>query len=123
MKLAERDAPGQLAEADEPEDSAELEWLGAQYQDLTPGLRSMHGIPDDTRGVFVTEVLPSSPLWDEGVRPGFVISEVNGRGIGGVWDFEEAVSGARAGTFLRFYVELFDSGERRYAGFAIVQAP
>jgi serine protease Do len=124
VKLRER--PGQddqEAENDEPEENGGIEWLGIQYQDLTNALRGAHGVPDDVDGIVVTNVAPTSPLYDQFVRPGSIISEVNGRPIEGVADFEKAVKGAKPGTYVRLYTLQFGQRGQRAANFAVVQVP
>jgi S1-C subfamily serine protease len=67
--------------------------------------------------VWVTRVEPDSPLADEGVQPGDLVAEVNGRPVSGIDEFEAAVEEAAAGSFLRFYVQRFDPGSGRWTSF------
>ncbi len=107
----------------EPEEESGIEWMGLRYQDLTPGIRSSHGMSDNATGVFVVDVLATSPLWDEGVRPGDLIAEVNGQAISGVSDFESVVNGTSSG-YLRLYIERYNPrGGAMAAFFAIVPVP
>ena len=99
----------------------ELEWLGLQYQNLTPGLRSAEQIEEDVDGVFVSDVRPSSDLFDEGIRSGDVITEINGEPISGIADFERLVADVGSGSFLRFYVRRVRSGGQGF--FAFVRVP
>ena len=101
-----------------------LEWLGVQFQDITSQIRSSHRIPEDIDGAWEIEVSPSSALYDEQVRPGDILSEVNGTPVGSVREFEEIVSGAESGSSLRLYVNRHDARSGRTASFfAIVQVP
>ncbi len=114
VELSER--PSDVAGAEDDSDSEEggIEWLGLRYQDLTPGLRSSHGIPEDLNGVWITEISPRSPLYDEGVRAGEIINiitEVNGKPIQGVSDFEDLVRGSEPGSRLRVYIRRFARGQ------------
>ena len=124
VKLTERpgspEAPGPA-----PGDAeGGIEWLGLQYQNLSPGLRQMHGIPDRARGVWITQVEPDSPLWDEGVRQGDLIAEVNGQGVDDVDGFESLVEEAPSGSYIRFYVQRFDArADRAISFFAPVRKP
>ncbi|MFN7940696.1 MAG: Do family serine endopeptidase [Thermoanaerobaculia bacterium] len=125
VKLGER--PGGEAEpverdSDQP---AGIDWMGIDYQDVTPATRGSFGLPNDAEGVVVKEVGASSPLYDEGVQPGDVVVEVNGKAIRGVVEFEREVKAARSGAFLRLYLQRFDprSGERATSFFAIVRVP
>ena len=72
---------------------------------------------------MVTNVSPTSPLYDQFVRPGTIISEVNGQSIEGVADFEKAVKNAKPGTYVRLYTLQFGARGQRAANFAVVQVP
>ena len=126
IKLAER--PSEGGEAEEEEDSEEggIEWLGLRYQDITPGLRSTHGLPEDADGVWITDISPRSPLYDEGVRSGQVINlitEVNGRRVGSVAEFEEIVREATSGSRLRLYLRRFGRGQELQPLFVFPAVP
>ena len=125
VQLGER--PNGEAESEAPDGGNEpsgTQWLGIEYQDLTASLRKSRGIPDDLDGVWVSEVTPSSPLFEEGLREGDVITEVSGAAVDGAAGFESLVKGARAGSYLRLYVRRFDPrSERDLAFFAIVRVP
>ncbi len=125
VKLRERPA-GQAQEdtsSGKPEGSSGIEWLGIQYQDLTSSLRSAHGIPASTAGIIVTSVTPTSPLYEQFVRPGSIITEVNGQAIRGAGDFESAIKSAKPGAYLRFYALQFDQRGGSTPFFAVVQVP
>jgi serine protease Do len=124
VKLSER--PGQREQESRLPEKGEtgIDWLGIQYQDLTSGLRSTHGVPESTDGVVVTNVAPSSPLYEQAVRPGSIITEVNGQPVKSVADFEKAVKGAKPKSYLRLYVLSFGQrGTRAQPFFAVVQVP
>ncbi len=114
VKLAERPTEEAATQPVPGEGGGGIEWLGLRYQDLTPGLRSMHGLPEDLEGVWVTAVSPRSPLYDEGLRTSpliSVITEVNGRAVRNVEEFESVVRSAGSGSRLRVYVRRFDRGQ------------
>jgi serine protease Do len=124
VKLSER--PGQREQESRLPEKGEtgIDWLGIQYQDLTSALRSSHGVPEGTDGVVVTNVTPTSPLYEQALRPGSIITEVNGQPIRSVVDFEKAVKGAKPKSFLRLYVLSFGQrGARPQPFFAVVQVP
>jgi serine protease Do len=132
VKLRERPANTQGGEDEvnpgggKPEGSSGIEWLGIQYQDLSGALRNGHGIPSDVSGIIVTSVTPTSPLYEQFVRPGTIISEINGQPIKGTADFERIVKSAKPGSYLRFYTLLPDprGGSRSpQSNFAVVQVP
>jgi serine protease Do len=124
VKLSERPGDDQVADARPAEDESGIDWLGLQYQSLSPSLRSLHGVPDDVEGVLISNVAPTSPLYEQAVRPGSVITEVNGREIKSVEEFEELVKAAKPKSYLRFYVmNIARRGEAVQPFFAVVQAP
>jgi serine protease Do len=107
----------------EDEGESGIDWLGIQYQSITQSLRSTQDIPDSVDGIMVTNVAPTSPLYDQFVRPGTVITEVNGQEVHNVADFEKLVKSARSGSYLRLYVMPFARGQQGQPFFAVVQAP
>ena len=124
VKLGERDS--EQADTDEPEPQRDsgTAWMGLQYQDLTPALRRGHSIPADINGVWVDSVSPRSPLVEEDLREGDVISEINGRPVRSADDFERMVGEARSGAYLRLYVRRIDPRDGRAAAFfATVRVP
>jgi len=123
VELAER--PGFVEDEPDQPDDAEggIDWLGLQYQNLTPGLRQMHGIPEGVDGAWVTNVEPDSPLWEENIRPGDILMEVNGQAVSGISDFEEIVEGQESGSFLRLYVRRYGQSGQSASFFAIVRVP
>ena len=126
VKLGERPERDATAEDEgEPEEDTEsgIDWLGIQYQDLSQSLRQMHEIPNNVDGVVVTQVSPTSPLYEQFVRPGTIITEVNGQAVDGVEAFERIVKGSKSGSYLRLYVMPFVRGQRAQPFFAVVQVP
>jgi serine protease Do len=125
VKLGER--PGGEEQAEQPTEkrSRGFSWMGLDYQELTPSLREGHGIPAEAQGVFVADVGASSPLVDKLVRPGDVITEVNGQAVKTVADFEKAVGQVKSGAFLRLYLRRFDPRDPKTVNgfFAIVRVP
>ena len=124
VRLRERPIQGQEEVSNaRPEGGGGIEWLGIEYQDLTSGLRESHGLPASVSGVLVTEVAPTSPLYEQLVRPGVIISEVNGRPVKSVSEFEAAIKGAKSGSYLRLYAQQIGRGGDTTPFFAVVQVP
>jgi serine protease Do len=126
VDLAERPIEGEEPPPSEAEGESAIEWLGIRYQDLTPGLRSMHGLPEDLEGVWVTELSPRSPLYEEGLRAGQminVITEVNGQAVPDVATFEEIAGAAPSGSRLRVYVRRFFRGQERQPVYVFPAVP
>jgi serine protease Do len=128
VKLRERPVTSQTDDETnpaKPEGSSGIEWLGIQYQDLSSSLRGAHGIPSDVSGIIVTSVTPTSPLYEQFVRPGTIISEINGQSFKSAADFERIVKSAKPGSYLRFYTLQPDprGGRAPQSFFAVVQVP
>ena len=125
--LSERPLEGVESESTRGPEESGIEWLGLRYQDLTPGLRSMHGLPEDLEGVWITEISPRSPLYDEGLRAGGnvlnVIIEVNGIKVESVAEFERVVRDAESGSRLRIYVRRFAGGQEGQPVFVFPAVP
>lgn len=125
VELAERPAGEQAEPASEEEEGGGIEWLGIRYQDIVPGLRAMHRIPEEVAGVWITDVSPRSPLYEAGVRADVIsiIAEINGQGIASVDDLERVVGAAPAGSRLRMYVRRFANGQEVNPLFAFPAKP
>jgi serine protease Do len=124
VKLGVRPGGSEVAANPEKEEDSGIEWLGIGYRELSPAIRSQHGLPEDLEGVWVTNVAQTSPLFDQGVQPGQIISEVNGRPTPDIESFEAAVKAAAKGSVLRLYVKAFNprGGDSR-GSWAFVQVP
>ena len=123
VKLAERKVNTEMAQERKPEGRGGIDWLGIQYEDLTDSLKQGHNMPDNVEGIIVTNVAPTSPLYEQFVRPGSIITEVNGQKVKGVADFEQIIKGAKKGSYLRLYALQFDQRGTPQPFFAVVQAP
>jgi serine protease Do len=125
VSLSERPGLNQQASNDERQDgNSGINWLGLQYEDLSQSVRSSFSLPTNVSGVLVTNVAATSPLYDQAVRPGSIISEVNGQPVHNVAEFERAVGGAKSKSFLRLYTLRFGrQGQSLPPFFAVVQVP
>jgi len=94
--------------------------LGAQVAALSPDIRSQLNLPPTVTGVVIARVAPDSPLADQGVSPGDVITEVNGTPVKTRAEFDAEVSKVRKGDYLRLYVRRFDPEE--ISRFVVVRA-
>jgi serine protease Do len=64
---------------------------GVSVDELNPQIARQLQLPDNTRGVLVTEVRPDSAAAEAGLRRGDVIQQVNRRDVATVREFENAV--------------------------------
>jgi serine protease Do len=124
VKLRERPDEKQTAAVEPASKGNGIDWLGIQYDDLSSSVRSIHGVPESVEGVVVNNVAPTSPLYEQAVRPGSIITEVNGQPVKNVDDFEKVVKAAKPKSYLRLYVLSFAGrGGRGQPFFAVVQVP
>jgi serine protease Do len=73
---------------------------GITVQNLTPTLRKQLGVSNDTHGVVVTEVDPSSPA-AQYLEQGDVVVSINRHEVNSVADFNKLASEAKGQTLLR----------------------
>jgi serine protease Do len=71
--------------------------LGMAVQNLTADLAQQFGYEDKT-GVIVARVMPGSEAAQKGIRPGYLIKEINRQEIESVDDFERAVEQSSRGN-------------------------
>ena len=81
--------------------------LGLQLTELTPDIRSQIRAGSDVSGVVVEDVRDVSPAGDRGLAVGDVVTEVNGKPVRSVADFESEAARAKKGDYLRLYVRRF----------------
>jgi len=52
-------------------------WLGVYIQEVTPEIAKQFGLPEDTKGVLVGDVVKDSPAEKSGIKRGDIITKVN----------------------------------------------
>ena len=103
--------PDQIAQAGGREES-EASW-GMTVANISDEHIQRYRLPDDQKGIVVTEIEPGSPAEAAGIRPGDVVEEVNRQAVSSVSDFTTAVKKvedaetllllARRGNFTSFF--------------------
>ena len=76
-------------------------WIGVEPQDLNPELAATFGLKPaaaKSGGVMIAGVLQNGPAAQAGIRPGDVITAVNGKTVGNVSQLLTAVAGLKPGT-------------------------
>jgi len=76
-------------------------WIGVEPQDLNPELAATFGLAPGAAkagGVIITGVLQNGPAAQAGIRPGDVITAVNGKAVGNVSQMLTAVAALKPGT-------------------------
>ncbi|MEY4549722.1 MAG: hypothetical protein RL685_5917 [Pseudomonadota bacterium] len=99
VKLESR--PGKQATAGGSE--RESGGFGLSLRPFTPGLRQELGV-DANSGVLVAEVSPGSPAARAGLRPGDVVTDVDGKAVSDPGELATALRGLKAGQVARLKV-------------------
>ena len=81
--------------------------LGISVTNLTPDLRQRLNVGSGVSGVIVEDVQEDSPAADQGVAPGDIITEINGKKVSSVSDFRGELDHVRKGDYIRLYVRRF----------------
>jgi serine protease Do len=106
VTLEEREL--QETTADPSQDSDDegdvFERVGVTVTELGPGARQSFRIGSEIEGVVVTRVRPLSPASEEGVQPGFVITEANGASVTSPSELRATTEKVEVDGFLRLYV-------------------
>ncbi|NIT36539.1 MAG: Do family serine endopeptidase [candidate division Zixibacteria bacterium] len=91
--------------------------LGFNVGNLTPSLRRKLGLPEDQEGVVVGSIRQASDAYQNGLRKGDVIVEVNREAVSDVGDFNRAVSDISVGDQVLLVV--ITEGHTRYVTFEL----
>ncbi|HVN37165.1 MAG TPA: trypsin-like peptidase domain-containing protein [Myxococcota bacterium] len=86
-------------------------WLGLEFQDLTPELRSALSLPAQLRGALVNRIRDPSPAAQAGVARGDVLTRVDGQVIESARDFYERLGSVTNGQELS--LSLYRDGHER----------
>jgi serine protease Do len=89
VKLGELPTPQEEASNHDAKSGGALE--GVQVENLDSQTAKELGLPSESKGVVVTDVSPSSPVAETGLRRGDVIQEVNHQPVKNVSEFEQAM--------------------------------
>jgi len=82
-------------------------WIGVEPAELSPELMETFGVKAK-KGVLITGVLQNGPAATAGIRPGDVIVDVGGKGIGNVSELLTSVAGLKPGAATKFKVQRRD---------------
>ena len=97
--------------------------LGLTVQNITPELRRLHSVPESISGVLVTNVKSVSPAGDANIRPGEVISEVQGQRVTNTDEFRAVIDKVRSGQRIRMYVTTPTPDGQSISTYRLLQAP
>jgi serine protease Do len=89
VKLAEM--PTETAKLNSHEEGGSKALDGVEVSNLNPEISQQLGLPDNTKGVVVTGLDPSSKMVESGLTQGDVIQEVNHQSVKNVSEFQNAL--------------------------------
>jgi len=78
--------------------------LGINTETLTPELALKLGMPGQ-QGIYISRVLPDSPAYDAGLKPGDIILEINRRPVKDNKSYEKAIKSVKKGLNILFLIQ------------------
>jgi serine protease Do len=100
-----------VARSVEKVEASQKGWLGVEIQDLTPELREVMGLDEETEGVLVAKVNGGSPADKAGIAKGDVIIAVDANDVGDTSGLVGMVSKRKPGEVVR--IEVIRDGEKK----------
>jgi serine protease Do len=98
VKLGELPVPQEQASKEKDGSDSALE--GVAVESLDAQTAKQLGLPAESKGVVVTDISPSSPVAETGLRKGDVIQEVNHQPVQNVAEFDRAMKKAGKDSLL-----------------------
>jgi len=89
-----------IGEEAKPEVKEDVVWRGMKVIDITPELAQRYNI-EDTAGVIISGIDPSSPAADAGLNQGDIIRELNKMPIKNKAEYNKLVSGLKGDALVR----------------------
>ncbi|MFC0633418.1 Do family serine endopeptidase [Brevundimonas balnearis] len=86
-------------------------YLGVEIGNVLEDQRDALGLPSDFRGAYINSVTPDTPADRAGLRPGDIVTAVDGRAVDGSTEVTRAVAAKRPGETLR--LEVLREGRRQ----------
>jgi serine protease Do len=110
-ELSDKSQTAELTPGKEEESAQSGEFLaGLRIEELTPALRKKINIPDNIKGVVISEVDPAESAAEAGIRPGSVLVEIGPKEIKSVQEAQDAIKGAKG----KIRLLLWEQGFFRY---------
>jgi serine protease Do len=99
-------------EGEEATTQAAADRFGLEVETLTEESARQAGYKTTLRGVLITDVAPGSDAQEQGLRPGMVIFDVQGKKVETVEEFDKAISDGAAAKGIRLRVTAPGGGRR-----------
>jgi serine protease Do len=91
LEDSEKAQPAVAMPATTPTPSVTRRLLGLELSQLTDDMRKRFKLRDNVKGIVIVSVEPNSPLTDQRVMPGDVISEVTGQAVASPADLQKRI--------------------------------
>jgi len=72
-------------------------WLGVYIQEVTPEIAKQFGLPEDTKGVLVGDVVKDSPAEKSGIKRGDIITKVNNEEVDSPGELQDKIGSIEIG--------------------------
>jgi len=90
FKVTLEERTEEVAQSSNPSEAARGR-TGLTLQNLSPDLREQFNLPEEVKGVVITDIDPASPAARTSLQPGDLILEVNRKPVASVADFKKAI--------------------------------
>lgn len=118
--VGERPSSQSQQEEQTSEKASPADRLGLQVDSIDPRARRQLQLPDDLKGVVITDVRDLSPADEANLQEGMVITRVNGRAVTSPAELSKALSTISSGDLVRLYVFIPQVGR---SSFFILRMP
>ncbi len=102
-----------------PGEMAETDLLGMSVTVLNPETAAELGLPEDARGLVITNVDPEGPAAEKGLAAGDVISEVSQQPVASVADLQARIDEAREAGRRSVLMLVRRAGEPRFVALSL----
>jgi serine protease Do len=97
-------------------------YLGVQISDLSPDLAQAFGVPPETKGALVQNVVPGGPAAKGGMQAGDVVVSLNGKAVDSSGQLTRGVALVPPGQEVKLVV-LRKGGKKEQLSFKVAQRP
>ncbi len=132
VTLGSRPGPNELARSGrgpgadeapegESEEATEAKGIGVTVESLSPALRQRFEIPEDVRGVVVSDVEIDSEASERGIERDMIITSLNDQPIPNVSEWKRIVRSLRVGSPVK--VEVRQPGQTAQSSYVFLRVP
>ena len=104
VTVGERPATDNQQQEQSTDEQSATDRLGLQLDDISPRMRRQLQLPDEVKGVVITNVRNLSPADEANLQEGMVITRINGTAVSSPSDVKAELTKIRSGSLVRLYV-------------------